>query len=63
MRAIIMNLKDKVVKELYEFKRIIQVSNKPTMEEFLTIAKISAIGAGIIGLLGFVIQLIGTIIV
>lgn len=57
-----MNIKKRIVKELYEYKRILKISKKPTKEEFLTIVKVSSIGIGIIGLLGFVIQIIGQVL-
>lgn len=49
----------KIQKELHEYKRIITISNKPTNEEFLSIAKVCAIGMGLIGLMGFAIQILG----
>jgi len=49
----------KIKNELHEYKRILTISNKPTTEEFLSIAKVCAIGMGLIGLMGFVIQIIG----
>jgi protein transport protein SEC61 subunit gamma and related proteins len=49
----------RIKKELHEYKRILTISNKPTMEEFLSIAKVCAIGMGLIGLMGFVIQILG----
>ena len=57
-----MSLKERVKKELFEYKRIISISKKPTREEYLQIVKVSAIGIGIIGLLGFIMQIIGQII-
>jgi protein transport protein SEC61 subunit gamma and related proteins len=42
-------------------RRVWQVLKKPTKKEFEQTAKISAIGIGIIGLLGFIIALIMTI--
>jgi protein transport protein SEC61 subunit gamma-like protein len=49
----------KIQKELHEYKRILTISNKPTTEEFLSIAKVCAIGMGLIGLMGFIIQILG----
>lgn len=49
----------RIKKELHEYKRILTISNKPTTEEFLSIAKVCAIGMGLIGLMGFVIQILG----
>lgn len=52
----------KIKKELHEYKRILTISNKPTSEEFLSIAKVCAIGMALIGLMGFIIQAIGILI-
>jgi protein transport protein SEC61 subunit gamma-like protein len=57
-----MSVKEKISKKLFEYKRIIKISRKPTKEEYLTIIKVSAIGIGIIGFLGFIIQIIGSIL-
>ncbi|MEK6852719.1 MAG: protein translocase SEC61 complex subunit gamma [Nanoarchaeota archaeon] len=43
---------------LLQSKRVWQVTRKPTGEEFRIVAKVSALGIAIIGLLGFVIFLI-----
>jgi protein transport protein SEC61 subunit gamma-like protein len=49
----------KIVSSLKSFfekcKRVWSVLKKPTKEEFLTVAKVSAIGILIIGFLGFII--------
>ncbi len=39
-------------------KRVWMVLKKPTKDEFLKVAKVSAVGILIIGLLGFVISII-----
>ncbi|HKL23947.1 MAG TPA: protein translocase SEC61 complex subunit gamma [Candidatus Nanoarchaeia archaeon] len=39
-------------------KRVWKTLKKPTKEEWQQIAKISAIGIGIIGLIGFIISLV-----
>ena len=47
------------LKSFYEkCKRVWMVLKKPTREEFLKVAKVSAVGILIIGVLGFVISLI-----
>ena len=38
--------------------RVWQLLKRPGKEEYLTVAKISALGIGIIGLLGFAISLV-----
>ncbi|MFC1801492.1 protein translocase SEC61 complex subunit gamma [Nanoarchaeota archaeon] len=40
-----------------ECKRILKVTKKPSREEYKTIVKVSAIGMGIVGLLGFLINM------
>ncbi|MBI5072749.1 protein translocase SEC61 complex subunit gamma [Candidatus Woesearchaeota archaeon] len=42
---------------IMEYKRVLTVTKKPTKEEFLTVVKISALGILVIGLIGFVIQM------
>ena len=39
-------------------KRVWMVLKKPTKEEFIKVAKVSAVGIAIIGLLGFIISII-----
>ena len=39
-------------------KRVWRVLRKPSMKEFKTVSKVSALGLGIIGLIGFVISLV-----
>lgn len=43
---------------LLKCKRVWQVLKKPTKKEFQLTAKVSAIGIGILGLLGFLISLV-----
>lgn len=39
-----------------ESKRVFKITKKPSNDEFKTIVKVTAIGAGIIGLMGAIIQ-------
>ena len=41
-----------------EYARVLRVTKKPTSEEFKAIVKVSGIGMAIIGLIGFIIQMI-----
>jgi len=41
-----------------ECKRVLRVTKKPTKDEFKNIIKISGIGILIIGLIGFIVQVI-----
>ena len=45
-----------------ECKRVVRVTKKPNREEYKTIVKISGIGMGIIGLLGFLVHFIKELI-
>ena len=41
-----------------ECRRVLKVTKKPSMDEFKTIVKVSGLGITIIGLLGFLINII-----
>ncbi len=49
---------DKLKTFVVECKRVLRVTKKPNKEEFQTIVKVSAIGMGIIGVLGFLVHFI-----
>ncbi len=49
--------------KLAEYRRVISISRKPSREEFVSIAKICGLGIVVIGVIGFVIQLIYQLIV
>ena len=42
--------------------RVFKITHKPSMEEFKGIIKISSIGIAVIGILGFIIQILWTLI-
>ena len=48
---------------LSEYIRVFRLTHKPSAEEFKGILKISGIGIGIIGILGFLIHVIWNLIV
>jgi len=48
--------------QYYSYLRVWRLLRKPTMSEFKTISKVTAVGLLIIGTLGFLIQLIMTFI-
>ena len=51
------------LKELFiESRRVLRVTKKPSGPEFSTIVKISGLGIMLIGLIGFIASLIGTLI-
>lgn len=45
-----------------ECRRVLKVTKKPSAIEFKTIVKVSALGMAIIGLIGFLIQMIKVLI-
>jgi len=49
---------DKLKTFIVECKRVLRVTKKPNKEEFQTIVKVSAIGMGIIGVIGFLVHFI-----
>ncbi len=48
----------KIKEKIEEYRRIIRVAVKPTKDEFDVSVKITLIGVGILGLIGFIMQLI-----
>ncbi len=48
----------KLKRFVMESKRVFNVTKKPTSEEFKLIVKVTGIGVIIIGLMGFIIQMI-----
>jgi len=49
-------LSPKALKERFSnYRRVIEIARKPDKDEFLRTAKVTAVGIGIIGALGFVI--------
>jgi protein transport protein SEC61 subunit gamma-like protein len=53
-----MTIKEKLGSFFSQCVRVWQLLKKPSSEEFKGIAKISAIGLGLIGILGFAVTLI-----
>ena len=49
---------DRLRQYITECVRVVKVTKKPTMTEFKTIVKVSGLGIALIGLVGFLIQLI-----
>jgi len=47
---------------ILECKRVFRITKKPSKEEYKGIVKISAIGIAVIGILGFIIQIIWRLI-
>lgn len=57
------NIKDKIVNFFRKCVRVWHLLRKPTREEFLIVAKVSALGILAIGLIGFIISLLMKILV
>lgn len=51
-------LKNKIKNYIVECQRVLRVTKKPSPEEFKVIVKVSGLGIALIGLIGFLIQLI-----
>ena len=45
-----------------ECRRVLLVTKRPTREEFKVTVKVSALGIGVLGLIGFIISIIAQII-
>ncbi len=56
-----LNIKESISKFLADSKRIFIVSRKPSKEEYKKMAIIIALGIVLIGVIGFLIQLIFTL--
>ncbi len=52
----------KIKRYILEYKRVVTVTKKPTKDEFITIVRVSALGILVVGLLGFIIQMIEALI-
>ena len=44
-------------------KRVLKITKKPAKEEFKTILKVTGIGTLLIGLVGFIIHIIGVLLI
>ena len=53
-----MSISVKIVRKLKEYKRVLSISRKPNKDEFIATLKISGLGIMVIGVIGFIIQLI-----
>ncbi|MDO5860423.1 protein translocase SEC61 complex subunit gamma [Methanobrevibacter sp.] len=57
-----MNVQERFDKFVKDSKRVLKVSRKPDKQEYIELAKVTAIGVAIIGVIGFVIVLLGSLI-
>ena len=52
------DISDRILHSLREYRRVVIISKKPTIEEISNISKITGLGILLIGALGFTMQLI-----
>ena len=57
-----MSLKENLDKFVKDSKRVLKVSRKPDKAEYFDFAKITALGILVIGVIGFVMVIIGQLI-
>ncbi len=57
-----MNIKETTSDFIKQSKRVLKVARKPDREEYFNFAKVTAIGIAIIGVIGFVIVLLGQLL-
>ena len=57
-----MNVEETFNKFIKDSKRVLKVARKPDLPEYLDLAKISAMGVAIIGFIGFIIVLLGSLV-
>ncbi len=58
-----MNLnKESMASFIKQCQRVLKVSKKPDREEYINVAKVTGIGIILIGVIGFIISIIGQLI-
>ena len=57
-----MDVKERIDKFIKDSKRVLKVSRKPDGKEYVELAKVVSIGVLIIGVIGFIIVLLGSLI-
>ena len=57
-----MNVQEEFNKFIKDSKRVLKVSKKPDLPEYIDLAKVSLMGVVIIGVIGFVIMLLGSLV-
>ncbi len=57
-----MDVKERIDKFIKDSKRVLKVSRKPDGKEYMELAKVVSIGVLIIGVIGFIIVLLGSLI-
>ncbi|HTY91223.1 MAG TPA: protein translocase SEC61 complex subunit gamma [Methanocella sp.] len=49
---------ERITDSIKQYVRILKLTRKPSMDEFLTISKVAGIGIILIGIIGFIIYLL-----
>ena len=62
MQGLSMNIKETTNDFIKQSKRVLKVARKPDREEFFDFSKVTAIGIAIIGVIGFIIVLLGQLL-
>jgi protein transport protein SEC61 subunit gamma-like protein len=58
-----MNLsKESMANFIKQCQRVLKVSRKPDREEYVNVAKVTAVGIALIGVIGFIISIIGQLL-
>lgn len=57
-----MDIKETTSDFIKQSKRVLKVARKPDREEYFNFSKVTAIGIAIIGVIGFVIVLLGQLL-
>ena len=57
-----MNVQESFNQFIKDSKRVLKVSRKPDAKEYMELAKVVSIGVLIIGVIGFIIVLLGSLI-
>ena len=57
-----MNVQESVNKFIKDSKRVLKVSRKPDLPEYIDLAKISALGVVVVGGVGYIIVCLGALI-
>jgi protein transport protein SEC61 subunit gamma-like protein len=57
-----MDFKEEFNKFIKDSKRVLKVARKPDLDEYIDLAKIAALGVVVIGGIGYIIVLLGSLI-
>ena len=57
-----MDFKEEFDKFIKDSKRVLKVARKPDMKEYVDLAKVAALGVVVVGGIGYIIVLLGSLI-